>query len=323
VSQQNGSPPYRILRVTHDTEYRYDGRVEHASHLAWLQPAQRPCQDLLDFSIDVSPTPDSTSTTVDSFGNRRFQFAIDRPHDRLLVRAASTVRVQSSPRTDDWVCRMTSAAASHLPYPVSAWEAVRERLAYGAGKPFDAASEFTFPSPSVQCSSVLASYALASFTPGRPLLEAAWHLMTRIHTEFEYSPNATNVATTALDALALRRGVCQDFAHVMIGALRSLGLAARYVSGYVMTYPAPGCARMIGADASHAWVAVYDPLWSEDGGWFQLDPTNNRALGRDYVILGSGRDYSDVTPLRGIIRGGGAKHALNVAVTVEEDESAT
>ncbi|MHA7237390.1 transglutaminase-like domain-containing protein, partial [Burkholderia pseudomallei] len=205
----------------------------------------------------------------------------------------------------------------------SAWEAVRERLTFRAGRPFDPASEFVFASPHVACHSDLAAYAAASFTPGRPLVQAAWELMRRIHADFAYAPNSTDVGTTALDALALRQGVCQDFAHVMIGALRSLGLAARYVSGYLLTQPPPGQPRLIGADASHAWVEVYDPAWPEDGGWLPLDPTNDRAPGDDYVMLSIGRDYADVTPLRGVIRGGGADQVLTVGVTVEPLDSAS
>ncbi|WP_322014606.1 transglutaminase family protein [Paraburkholderia sp. J12] len=322
MSKQGESPPYRVLRVTHETGYRYEGRVEYASHVAWLRPVEQLRQKLLNFAIEIDPRPDAMTSMLDAFGNHRIQFAIDRPHDHLSVRTVSTVGVHTSFATDDFACRTTSAPASTSVCGLSSWEEVRQRFAYSGTRPFDRASEFIFPSPFVPCHSDLARYAAASFTPGRPLLEAAWHLMGRIHTDFEYSPGATDVKTTALDALALRRGVCQDFAHVMIGALRSIGLAARYVSGYLMTYPAPGCPRLIGADASHAWVAVYDPLWKDDGGWMELDPTNNRAPGSDYVTLGIGRDYSDVTPLRGIIHGGGVKHDLSVAVTVEDDESA-
>lgn len=247
----------------------------------------------------------------------RASFALNQPHDALLVRSRSTVRV-SAPV---WSLGARGAPPPAIANPdaehAMAWEAVRERLQFRAGQPYDAASEFVFASPHVACDPELAAYAAASFTPGRPLVQAAWDLMRRVHADFAYTPNSTDITTTALDALRLRKGVCQDFAHVMIGALRSLGLAARYVSGYLLTQPPPGQPRLIGADASHAWIDVYDPAWPEDGGWLQLDPTNDRAPGDDYVMLSIGRDYADVTPLRGVIRGGGADQELKVGVTVE------
>ena len=172
------------------------------------------------------------------------------------------------------------------------------------------------------------AYAAESFAPGRPLMQAARHLMSRIHADFAYTSNATDAGTPALESLRLRRGVCQDFAHVMIGCLRSLGLAARYVSGYLLTEPPPGQPRLVGADASHAWVSVWSPAADESDGasddntWFDLDPTNDRAAGEDYVTLAIGRDFSDVSPLRGVIHGGD-HHVLQVGVTVEPVPAAT
>ena len=160
-----------------------------------------------------------------------------------------------------------------------------------------------------------AAYAMPSFTAQRPLIDAARDLMSRIHADFEYEPEATDVSTPALEALRLRHGVCQDFAHVMLACLRSIGLAARYVSGYLLTDPAPGQHRLVGADASHAWVSLYVPGDNARGEWLALDPTNDRTSGEDYVVLATGRDYSDVTPIRGVIHGG-ANHQLHVAVTV-------
>jgi transglutaminase-like putative cysteine protease len=189
-------------------------------------------------------------------------------------------------------------------------------MRYHRGSHYDPASEFVFASPYVPRDDLFAAYAQASFASGRPLLEAAQDLMHRVHADFEYATSATDVNTPALEALALRKGVCQDLAHVMIGGLRSLGLPARYVSGYMLTEPAPGQPRLVGSDASHAWVSVYLP--GEDdapGGWADLDPTNDRAPGEDYVTLAIGRDFSDVSPMRGVIHGG-ANHSLRVAVTV-------
>jgi transglutaminase-like putative cysteine protease len=164
------------------------------------------------------------------------------------------------------------------------------------------------------------AYARPSFTSGRPLLEAAHDLMERIHSDFVYEPEATDVSTPALEALEMRRGVCQDFAHVMLACLRSLGLPARYVSGYLLTEPAPGRPRLVGSDASHAWVSIYLPGMDGSGEWSDLDPTNSRAPGEDYVVLAIGRDYSDVSPIRGVIHGG-ARHELHVAVTVTPVET--
>jgi len=315
--------PARVLRVTHDTEYRYAARVESAQHQARLQPLATPRQKVLSFSLDIEPAPESVCTEIDAFGNARASFALNQPHDALLVRSRSTVRV-SAPV---WSLGARGAPPPAIANPdaehAMAWEAVRERLQFRAGQPYDAASEFVFASPHVACDPELAAYAAASFTPGRPLVQAAWDLMRRVHADFAYTPNSTDITTTALDALRLRKGVCQDFAHVMIGALRSLGLAARYVSGYLLTQPPPGQPRLIGADASHAWIDVYDPAWPEDGGWLQLDPTNDRAPGDDYVMLSIGRDYADVTPLRGVIRGGGADQELKVGVTVEPLDEAS
>jgi transglutaminase-like putative cysteine protease len=184
---------------------------------------------------------------------------------------------------------------------------------YRAGAPFEPASEFAFESPFVPALAALRDYAVASFAPRRPLLPAARELMARIHADFTYDGNATEVHTPLAQVLADRRGVCQDFAHLMIGALRALGLPARYVSGYLLTQPPPGQARLLGADASHAWTG----LWCPPLGWIDFDPTNDvlPGDGATHVTLAWGRDYGDVMPLRGVIRGGG-EHRLAVAVTV-------
>lgn len=315
--QAPAAPRSRLLRVTHDTRYHYAARVESAQHQARLKPLDTPRQQVLDFVLEIAPDPEGISIETDSFGNARTSFALNQSHDELFVRSRSVVRVTPPALAAGKRGEPPSAIAAPAAGRASTWEAVRERLSYHAGRSFDPASEFVFASPHVACHAELEAYAATSFTPGRPLVQAAWELMRRIHADFAYTPNSTDVTTSALDALALRQGVCQDFAHVMIGAMRSLGLAARYVSGYLLTQPPPGQPRLIGADASHAWVEVYDPAWPEDRGWLQLDPTNDRAPGDDYVMLSVGRDYADVTPLRGVIRGGGADQVLTVAVTVE------
>ncbi|WP_323117869.1 transglutaminase family protein [Burkholderia alba] len=310
------APKGRLLSVTHDTRYRYAARVESAQHQARLRPLETARQQVLEFALEIEPEPESLSVETDSFGNQRTSFALNLPHEELFVRSRSLVRVTPAALSAGKRGEPPRAIAAPAAGQASAWEAVRDRLSYRAGRPFDPASEFVFASPHVACHPDLAAYGAASFTPGRPLAQAAWDLMRRIHADFAYAPNSTDVTTSALDALQLKQGVCQDFAHVMIGAMRSLGLAARYVSGYLLTQPPPGQPRLIGADASHAWVEVYDPAWPEDRGWLQLDPTNDRTPGDDYVMLSIGRDYADVTPLRGVIRGGGADQVLTVGVTV-------
>jgi transglutaminase-like putative cysteine protease len=287
------------LHVLHETRYDYAPTVQTARHLAHLRPADTATQRVLAHRLAITPEPDDRSDSVDAFGNTRSFFSLPFAHDRLCVVAESTV----------------ATAAPVVPPHSPAWDSVAERLRYRRDTRYDPAAEFSFGSPYVPRDEAFAAYARPSFAAGRPLLEAARELMARIHRDFEYETTATDAGTPALEALALRQGVCQDLAHVMLGALRSLGLAARYVSGYLLTEPPAGAARLVGSDASHAWVAVYVP--HEDGAdaWVGLDPTNDRAAGEDYVTLATGRDYSDVAPLRGVIRGG-AEHTLHVAVTV-------
>jgi transglutaminase-like putative cysteine protease len=238
--------------------------------------------------------------TQDVYGNARVFFALQGLHDALCVRAESLVETGLPPRP-----------AASLP-----WEQVRERFRYHAGGAFDAASDFVFASPYVPRDEAFAAYARPSFGPGMPVHLAARDLMDRIHSDFDYDTESTQVNTPALEALAQKRGVCQDFAHVMVACLRALGLPARYVSGYLLTEPPPGQPRLVGSDASHAWVSVYAPDELGRSQWVDLDPTNNRAPGEDYVTLAWGRDYSDVSPMRGVIHGG-ANHTLHVGVTVQ------
>lgn len=292
----------RALVVVHETAYRYEAPVELAHHLAYLRPLDDASQTLASYALQISPAPDEQREGPDALGNWRSTFALSTPHDALLVRATSHVNVR--PR--------------HIgldPAATVAWEEAAARLRYRAGAPYAPEAEFAFPSPYVPLHAELRDYALASFTPGRPVAEAAIDLMRRIHADFTYAPASTQVATPVLEAFQARLGVCQDYAHIMLGCLRGLGLAARYVSGYLVSRPPPGQPRLIGADASHAWVSVHCPGLAGNGGWLDLDPTNDLIPEYDHVILALGRDYGDVTPLRGVIRGGGG-HALTVRVTV-------
>ena len=286
------------LQVVHETHYTYSSRVDVAYHQACLHPRTLPMQDVVSHVLEIEPEPTQRSERIDAFGNARDQFAYFQPHEALAVRMHSEVVLQ--PRDLD--------AALDVSVP---WEEVAEALRYRAGEPWQPASEFAFASHYVPIDDALRAYAASDFTPGRRLVDAAFALTRRMHREFTFDPTSTEVGTHALEALQLRRGVCQDFSHVMIGCLRSLGLAARYVSGYLLTHPAPGRERLVGADASHAWVSV----WCLQAGWVDLDPTNGIAVDREHLTIGWGRDYLDVPPLRGVIHGGGA-HTLQVAVTV-------
>ena len=298
------------LRVIHETVYHYTPAVQNAQHMAHLRPRTGLVQRVLTHALQVKPAPAQCETTEDVFGNTRAFFSLPFTHETLRVRAETLLETTPPPAAP----------------PGEPWERVRERLCYRRGLPYQPAAEFGFASPYIPRHAEFVAYARESFTPDRPILEAASDLMSRIHADFEYAAQATDAGTPALESLRLRRGVCQDFAHVMIGCLRGMGLAARYVSGYLLTEPPPGQPRLVGADASHAWVSVWSPSATlgngEDGAnansteWFDLDPTNDRAAGEDYVTLAIGRDYSDVSPVRGVIHGGD-HHVLQVAVTVE------
>lgn len=292
------------LQITHETLYNYSPAVETAQHMAYLTPLHTPTQQLLRHNLEVSPQPAQINAMPDVFGNTRSFFSLQVAHRELRVVATSEVLTCSS----------------SLPESRLSWETAREGFRYRAGSVFDAANEFVFASPMVPRQSEFASYARPSFTGGCGLLDAALDLMHRIHQDFIYESQSTEVNTPALKALEQRKGVCQDFAHIFVACLRSLGLAARYVSGYLLTVAAPGTVKLRGSDASHAWGSVYVPDLPAGQRWVHLDPTNDRAgwhgPGVDYVLLACGRDFSDVSPIRGVIHGG-ASHTLTVGVTVE------
>ena len=293
------------LKITHETCYDYAPPVDIAQHMSYLQPCNTQQQQVISHSLQVEPAPAQQMAIQDVFGNTRQFFSLQSAHKQLSVVARSVVHTR----------RQVPAPASEV-----TWEQVHERFRYSADHPFDPAAEFVFASPYVPRHGDFAAYARPSLGTGMPLIDAARDLMHRIHTDFVYESQSTEVSTPALDALAQRKGVCQDFAHIMIACLRAYGLPARYVSGYLLTHPAPGQPRLIGSDASHAWCSVYLPDWPEGARWCDLDPTNDRSgwgtPGEDYVTLAMGRDYADVSPIRGVIHGG-ASHTLSVGVTVE------
>ena len=297
-------------RVLHETLYAYSAPVALSHQLLHLTPRALPWQRTLSNTITVDPLPEEFTRGEDYFGNPACHMVLVAPHRALSVRAESELEVlpRGNPALDPAATR-------------PAWDALRTRmrapLQVTEGDPLGgpanlAAAGFLYESPYVRFGVALAAYAQPSFPPARPVAEAARDLMRRIHADFEFDPAATSVATPLAEVLEARRGVCQDFAHLMVGCLRMQGLAARYVSGYILTTPPPGMPRLIGADASHAWVSVW---CGSAGGWLDLDPTNDRVVDQEYITLGWGRDFGDVTPMRGVILGGGEQE-LTVRVTV-------
>ena len=286
--------------IVHQTRYVYESRVAVAQQLLHLTPRDLAYQQRIAHSIEISPQPSETTEHLDYFGNQVRHAVLDSPHDALCVRAESEVTVAA--RSDGLV-----------PAGSPPWEYVRDSLHAAAEAAQLEAAEFLFESPHIQFSPALIRYVERCFPPGRPFLEGAYELNHFIHEEFAFDDSATGVATPLSEVLELRRGVCQDFAHLMTGCLRVLGLPARYVSGYILTTPPPGHVRLVGADASHAWVSVFCP----GAGWVDFDPTNDLVVDDEHITLAWGRDFSDVAPMRGVILGGGDQE-LDVHVTVTQ-----
>jgi transglutaminase-like putative cysteine protease len=285
------------LRIVHRTAYAYGDAVSTSHHQAHLAPRDGEGRRTLAHDVAITPSPSVRRERFDFFGNRALHFSIREPHRALEVVATSLVDV------------------SPLGAPVfsggPAWEVVRDRVRSDRRRDVLDAYAFAFDSPLVRAGAALADYAAPSFAPGRPVLEAVRDLTHRIHGDFTYDTAATDVSTPVSEVLRRRRGVCQDFAHLQIACLRALGLPGRYVSGYLVTRPPPGRPKLVGADASHAWVGAFVP----DFGWVDFDPTNDLIPGDEHVTVGYGRDFADVTPLKGVILGGG-RHEVRVAVDV-------
>ena len=304
-----------LLEIIHDTQYFYDPNVEIAQHFAHLKPASTATQQVVNTKIEVQPVPAWSRENVDNFGNICTFFSLENRHAELSIHTNSVIKTNG-------------AAEGPKPSDTPPWELVREYFRFHSNSKWDAASEFLFPSPFITPHPDFVEFARANFTNGRPILEAAIDLTQRIYGEFQYASKSTDISTPALEALNKRQGVCQDFSHILIASLRSIGIPAKYISGYILTNPPPGQARLIGGDASHAWASIYIPSIDVNGQlstglWCDLDPTNNRwgyqTPGEDYAHLAQGRDYADVSPIRGVIHGG-ADHTLNVAVTVQPIE---
>jgi transglutaminase-like putative cysteine protease len=285
--------------VTHRTEYEYEEDVSLSYGQLHLLPRDLPWQRCRDAEVVVDPVPDNYREREDYFGNRVGYFAISTPHRALTVTASSVVEVSYT--TDE-----LSLFGSRP------WEEARSAIAAGrVPDPLDAA-QYALDSPLVEASERYRRYGAESFTPGRSLLDAVMSLSARIHADFAYRPGSTSVTTPLAEVFEQREGVCQDFAHLGIACLRSLGLPARYVSGYLETDPPPGRERLTGVDGSHAWLSVLVP----DTGWLDLDPTNDQLINDRYIVTAYGRDYSDVPPLGGVIYTEGKTESLRVVVDV-------
>jgi transglutaminase-like putative cysteine protease len=279
-----------IYDLTHVTTFEYDERVSVSHHVARMTPRSAARQAVLHHEWAFDPAPAVLREHHDVFGNVVAFFAVQQPHQRLSVTSRAAVDV---------------APPAPLPAESPAWDAVRDAL---ADAPLEVA-DFVADSPLVAAGPACAAYAAASFPPGRPIVEGAIDLTRRLHADLRFEAGVTTIATSVAEVFRQRAGVCQDFAHLQIACLRSLGLAARYVSGYLETSPPPGEPRLVGADASHAWVSIHVP----GHGWLDVDPTNDRVPADRHVTLAWGRDYSDVSPIRGVILGGGEQRT-HVAV---------
>jgi transglutaminase-like putative cysteine protease len=285
-------------RLIHNTLYEYNESVSLCHNEAHLIPRTTQFQMVLNNLVEISPFPTLHYDRTDFFGNPTTYFSIQFPHRQLSVTSSSEVQLQDTYYDlDNSPC----------------WEEVRDTLTSESVNPsLLEAREFMLDSPFIAATVSLRTYALPSFVPGRSILRATNDLMNRIFAEFVYDPHFTTIVTPLEEVLAHKRGVCQDFAHLMIGCVRSMGLSARYVSGYLETLPPPGQVKLQGSDASHAWLAVFVP----DVGWVDFDPTNNKIPINQHITTAWGRDYSDVTPLKGIIFGGG-ENVLSVSVDVQ------
>lgn len=288
------------LDVRHRTHYRYGQAAVFSQHLLRLTPGRAAGQRVIITDLSISPKPDSIDRHTDFFGNVVHVATVAHTHDELEITA--TARVDRAPR-------------QRLMLDTSApWEHTRNvALGVGGSTPDSETSPFAFPSAMTAADDHIETFAREHFTPGRAVLVAAEELCHRIYADFTYMPGVTQADTLPTESFRLKKGVCQDFAHVMLAALRALRVPARYVSGYLRTHPPEGKPRLQGADASHAWVSVWDPAH----GWIDFDPTNDCIPGEDHVTLGHGRDYTDISPVSGIVVGAG-RQVLSVGVDVTE-----
>jgi transglutaminase-like putative cysteine protease len=284
-------------RITHSTRYEYEESIPLSHNVVRLRPRDFETQVCLRHELFVLPSPAVRNLGIDYFGNQVTWFSLQEPHMVLRIAALSEVQVDPVPPPD------VAGGPS--------WEQILQTLTTSPEPQTLAARQFSFESPYVPISDELAEYAVSSFAPGRPFLQGVLDLTERIYRDFKFLPGSTSVGTPVADVFRTRKGVCQDFAHLQLGCLRSMGLAARYISGYIATHPPPGQERLTGADASHAWISVYLP----GHGWIDFDPTNGVMPSDAHVTVAWGRDYDDVGPAKGILIGG-QRHWLDVSVDV-------
>ena len=285
-------------RVIHRTTFKYRQPVTVGKHVACLRPRTLPDQHVVESQLHIEPVPATMTERTDYFGNLLYFFTVQEPHKELVVETRSEVNVKAK--------RRPSSVES------ISWEQAVEQVQVDQSAAGLDAFQFRFESPRIKPRPEFAAYASESFTAGRPMREALLELTARIHRDFKFDSKVTNVRTTPEEVFRKKRGVCQDFAHFQIACLRALNVSARYVSGYLRTYPPVGQPRLVGADASHAWLSAYCP----GVGWMDVDPTNNLEPSDEHVTIGWGREYGDVSPLYGVIQGGGA-HTLTVSVDLE------
>lgn len=286
-----------IYDILHRTSYTYETTASFSQHLLRLTPRAGAEQRAVMTEITVEPEPETLERDIDMFGNIEHLTTVREPHESLEIVARS--RVERSSRS------------ALMPHASAPWEVARDAALGRGAPPVMTAAAFAFPTRMTDADIAIEEYAKRSLTPGRPVLDAAAELTARIYEDFEYAPGVTDADTPPAEAFAAGKGVCQDFAHVMLAALRAYRVPARYVSGYLRTIPPKGKERLQGADASHAWIAVWDPVF----GWVEFDPTNNAMPGQDHIALAWGRDYTDVAPVSGLVIGSGAQH-LKVSVDV-------
>lgn len=289
--------------IVHRTEYVYEKPVSQCYNEARLAPRDLTHQHCASTQLAVSPLPSDYRERDDFFGNRVAHFTVHQAHQNLIVTASSDVEIETDGNHFDGAAELS-------------WQQLTERLQTDKDPQHLLARQFLLDSPLVTATAALAEYGQSSFSPDRPVLEAVHDLMERIHRDFVYDPGFTTLSTPLGEVMKHRRGVCQDFAHVAIGCLRTQGVPARYISGYLETLPPPGTERLVGADASHAWFSIYLP----DTGWLDFDPTNNQMPMDRHITVAWGRDYSDVSPLKGVVFGGG-EHEVKVAVDVRNLET--
>lgn len=285
------------FEVSHQTLYRYSAPVVQSQHLVHMTPRDVPRQTIRHHSLLVEPAPALRLEATDAFGNRTLTLEIEVPHKELVLHARSSIEIELPP-----------------PFDLSAttpWDRLEPRAANGAGIDLDVA-QYRAATRLTTANLEIADYAAVSFTPGRPVMEAARDLTSRIFREFKFDATATDLSTPIVQVFRQRRGVCQDFSHLALACLRAMRVPARYVSGYILTHPPPGQEKLRGTDASHAWIAV----WSPETGWVDFDPTNNLVVSDEHVTIAYGRDYDDVSPISGVLLGGG-EHTVTVAVDVD------